>query len=77
MLVQFISENVLLLFSSRRFMVSYLMSKSLSHLAFIFVHGVSVYSRFIDLHAAVQFSQYCLLKRWSLPVLYFSSFVKD
>ena len=39
-------------------MVSCLMFKSLSHFEFIFVHGVRVCSSYIDLHAAVQFSQH-------------------
>jgi len=47
-------------------MVSCLIFKSLSHFEFIFVHGVKVCSNFIDLYAAVQFSQHHLLKR--LPV---------
>ena len=34
------SENVLPMFSSRSFMVSCLMFKSLSHFEFIFVYGV-------------------------------------
>ena len=46
-------------------MVSCLMFKSLSHLELIFVHGVRVYSSFIDLHTAVQVSQQCLLNRLS------------
>ena len=63
--VQLMSESVLPMFSSRRFMVSCLMLKSLSHFEFIFVHGVRVWSSFTDLHAAVQFSQHHLLKRQS------------
>ena len=63
------SENVLPVLSSRSFMVSYLMFKSLSHFEFIFVHGVRVWSNFIDLHAAVQLSQHHLLKRL-FPILY-------
>ena len=51
--VWFISENVLPVVSSRSFMVSCHMFKSLSH--FILLCGVG-YSGFIDLHAAVQFS---------------------
>ena len=66
--VQLMSENVLPMFLPRSFMVSYLTFKSLSHFEFIFVHGVRVYSRFIDLY--VQFSQHLLLKR-----LYFSHFI--
>ena len=61
-LVRFMSENVLPMLSSRRFMVSCLRFKSLSHFEFVFVHGVRVCSNFIDLHAAVQFSQHHLLK---------------
>ena len=64
------SENVLPMFSSRSFMVLYLMFKSLSYFEFLFVHGVRVSYGFIDLHAAVQFSQYNLLKRLS-----FSQFI--
>ena len=47
------------------FLVSCLTFKSLSHFGFIFVRGVRVCSSFIDLHAAVQFSQHHLLKRLS------------
>ena len=46
------SENVLFLFSSRSFMGSCLIFKSLSHFEFIFVHGVRVCSSLTDLHAA-------------------------
>ena len=59
------SENVLLVFSSRSFMVSCLINKSLSHFEFIFVYGVRECSNFIDLHVAVQLSQHNLLKRLS------------
>ena len=64
-LVQFMSENVLPMFSSRNFMVSYIMFKSLSHFEVIFVYGGRVCSNFIDFHAAVQLSQHHLLKRLS------------
>ena len=50
--------------------------KSLSHFEFIFVHGVRVCSSFIDLHAAVQFSQHHFLKRL-FPIYILASFVKD
>uniref|UniRef100_A0A8D1TEH9 Uncharacterized protein n=1 Tax=Sus scrofa TaxID=9823 RepID=A0A8D1TEH9_PIG len=53
------------MFSSRSLMVSCLLFKSFSHLEFILVHGVRVCSGFIALHAAVQVSQQCLLKRLS------------
>uniref|UniRef100_A0A8D0LYA6 Uncharacterized protein n=1 Tax=Sus scrofa TaxID=9823 RepID=A0A8D0LYA6_PIG len=65
--VWFISDNVFSTFSSGSFTVICLMFKSLSHFEFIFVHGVRVYSSFIDLQAAVQFSQNHLLKRLSFP----------
>ena len=42
---------------------------SLSHFEFIFVRGVRMCSSFIDLHAAVHFSQHQLLKRLFL-ILY-------
>ena len=42
-LVQFIPENVLPMFSSRSFMVSCLILKSLSHFEFIFVYGVRLW----------------------------------
>ena len=57
------------MFSSRSFMAPCLIFKSLSHFELMFVHGVRVYSSFIDLHAAVQFSQHHLLKRL-FPILY-------
>ena len=47
-------ENVLPMFSSRSFMVSCLVFKSLSHFEFIFVYGVRECSYFTDLHVAVQ-----------------------
>ena len=40
-LVRFTSENILPIISSRHFMVSCLMFKSLSHFEFIFIYGVS------------------------------------
>ena len=41
--LQLMSENVLLMFSSRSFMVSCLIFTSLSHFEFIFVYGVRVF----------------------------------
>ena len=46
------SENVLPMFSSRSFMVSCLVFKSLSYFEFIFLYSVRECSNFIDLHAA-------------------------
>ena len=56
------SENILCMFSSRNFMVSCLIFKSLSHFQFILVYGVKECSNFTDLHSAVQLSQHHLLK---------------
>ena len=55
--LQFISKNVLPMFSSRIFMVSGLTFRSLAHFEFIFVYGVRICSNFVLLHVAVQ---YCL-----------------
>ena len=57
--------------------MSCLIFKSLSHFEFIFVYGMRVCSNFIDLHAAVQLSQYYLLKRLSSPLYILASFVED
>ena len=59
------SEDVLPVFSSRSFMLSCLIFKSLSHFESIFVHDVKVCSNFTDLHAAVQLSQHHVLMRLS------------
>jgi len=69
--VWLMSENVLTVFSTRHFIVSCLRFKSLSHFEFIFVYGVRLCSGFTDLHAALQFSQYHLLKRVSFPILFY------
>ena len=53
--------------------MSCLMLKSLSHFEFIFVHGVRICSGFSELHSAVQFSQYHLLKRLSFSHFIFLS----
>ena len=63
MLLRGMSEVFLPMFSSRTFMVLWLIFKSLIHLEFIFVYGVSWWSSFIFLHVAVQISHYHLLKR--------------
>ena len=62
-LVQFMSENVLPMFSSRSFSVSCLIFKSLSHFEFIFVYGVRECST--PLIYSIQLSQHHLLKRLS------------
>ena len=57
--------------SSKSFIVSGLMFRSLIHFEFVFVHGFRKCSNFILLHVAVQFSQHHLLKRLSLPYCIF------
>ena len=59
------SQSVLTMFSSKRFMVSGFTFRSLIHFEFIFVYGVQECSNFILLHVAVQFSQHHLLMRLS------------
>ena len=46
-------EDTGTMLSSRSFMLSCLVFKSLSHFEFIFVYGMRVYSNFIDLDALV------------------------
>uniref|UniRef100_A0ABI7YN55 Uncharacterized protein n=1 Tax=Felis catus TaxID=9685 RepID=A0ABI7YN55_FELCA len=60
------SKRFLPPFSSRILMASCLTLRSFIHFDFIFVSGVTKWSRFIFLHVAVQFSQHHLLKRLSL-----------
>ena len=57
--------SVLPMFSSKSFIVSDLMFRSLIYLESVFVYGVRKCSNFILLHVAVQFSQHHLLKRLS------------
>ena len=64
-LLWFISESVLPIFTSMSFKVSGLTFRSFIHYEFIFVYGVREYSNFILLHVAVQFSQHHLLKTLS------------
>ena len=59
------SESVLPVFSSRSFIVSGLMFRSLIYFEFIFVYGVRKCSSFILLQVVDQFSQHHLLKRLS------------
>ena len=59
------SESVLPMFSSRRFIVSGLTFRSLIHFVFIFVYGARKCSIFILLQVADQHSQHHLLKRLS------------
>ena len=72
------SSSVLLMYSSKSFIVSGLTFRSLIHFEFIFVYGVRKCPNFILLHVAVRFSQHHVLKRLSLPPLYIlASFVKN
>src|SRR5574337_728094 len=59
------SESVLPMFSSRRFIVSGLTLRSLIYFEFIFVYGVRKCSSFSLLQVVDQFSQHHLLKRLS------------
>ena len=69
------------MFSSMRFIVSGLIFRSLIHVEFIFVYGISKSFNFIPLHTVAQFSQNHLLKSLSFifffSIAYFCSFVKD
>ena len=71
-LLWFVSENVLPMFSSKSFILSSLTYRSWIHFEFIFVYGVKECSNFILLHVAVQFSQHHLLKRLSFLHCVFS-----
>ena len=62
-LLRYMSESVLPMFSSRSFIVSGLTFRSLIHFDFIFVYGVRKCSSFILLQVVDQFSQHHLLKR--------------
>ena len=58
-------KSVLPMLSSRSFIVSGLMFRSLIHFEFIFVYGVKKCSSFILLQVVDQISQHHLLKRLS------------
>ena len=62
------TESVLPMFSSRSFIVSGLMFRSLIHFEFMFVYGVRKCSSFILLQVVDRFSKHHLLKR--LPFLH-------
>ena len=65
MLLSFMSESVWPMVSSKSFIVSGLISRSLIHCEFIFVYGVRECSYFILSHVAVQFCQHHLLNKLS------------
>ena len=62
-LLRLLLKSILLMFSSRSFIVLGLKFKSLIHFEFIFVYGLRKWFSFILLQVAVQFSQHRLLKR--------------
>ena len=62
-LLWFMSESVLPMFSSKTFIVSDLTFTSLIRFELFFFYGVNWWSHFILLHVAVQFSQHNFLKR--------------
>ena len=64
------SESVLPMFSSRSFIVSALMFKSLIHFQFVFAYGNRKCSDFLLLHIVDQFSQHHLLKTLSVLIIY-------
>ena len=59
------SKSVLLMFSSRSFIISIVTFRSLVHFEFIFVYGVRKCSNFSLSLMAVQFPQHHLLKKLS------------
>ena len=71
------SESVLPMFSSRSFIVSGLMFRSLIHFEFIFMYGVRKCSSFILLQVVDQISQHHLLEIVFNPLYILASFVKD
>uniref|UniRef100_A0A8D1ZG39 Uncharacterized protein n=1 Tax=Sus scrofa TaxID=9823 RepID=A0A8D1ZG39_PIG len=64
-LLWFMLESVWPTFSSKSFIVSSLIFRSLIHFEFIFMYGVRKCSNFILLHVAVQLSQHHLLNKLS------------
>ena len=69
-LLQFMSKSALPTFSSRSFIESSLIFRSLTHFEFIFIYEVGEYSNYIILRVAVQFYQQHLLNRLSFPIVY-------
>ena len=69
-LLRFVSERVLLMFSSRSFIVSSLPFRSLIHFELIFVYGVKRMVNFTFLHVIVWFPQYRLLKKLFPSLMY-------
>ena len=65
------------MFSSKSFIVSGLMFRSLIHFEFIFVYGVRKCSSFFLLQVVDQFSQHHLLNIFFSPLYILASFIKD
>ena len=61
-------KSALPTFSSRSFIESSLIFRSLTHFEFIFIYDVGEYSNYIILHVAVQFYQQHLLNSLSFPL---------
>ena len=70
-------ESVLPIFSSRSFVFSGLMFRSLIHFEFIFFYGVRKYSSFILLQVVDQFPKHHFLKSLLSLLYILASFVKD
>ena len=60
---------VFLMLSSKSFMVSYLIIRSLSQFKFIFVYGMKEWTNFIDFHVAFQLFQHLLKRLHFLPCI--------
>ena len=69
-LLWFMSESILPMFSSKSFTISSLTFRSLIHFEIIFVYSIWECSNLILLCVAVQFSQHHLLKRLFFSPLY-------
>ena len=67
-LLQFMPKSALPTFSSRSFIESNLIFRSLTHFEFIFIYDVGEYSNYIILHVAAQFYQQHLLNSLSFPL---------
>ena len=65
MLLLFMSESVLLMFSYKKFIVTGLTYRTLIHFKFVFLYGVRDCANFILLYEDVQFFEHHLLKRLS------------
>jgi len=73
LLLWFMSERVWPVFSSKSFIVSSLIFRSLIHFEFIFVYGVRKCSNFILLHVAAPLIEGAVFS----PLYILSPFVKD